>query len=57
VVVDGRTGNNLPARYGSSITVVMQSSSQFDTVIYGNFSISGPSGGVSQSWFIETRVS
>lgn len=57
VVVDGRTGNNLPARYGSSITVVMGSSSQLNTTIYGSFSISGPGGGVSQSWFIETRAS
>jgi len=56
-VVDGRTGNNLPARYGSSITVVMGSSSQLNTTIYGSFSISGPGGGVSQSWFIETRAS
>jgi hypothetical protein len=58
LIVDGSSGNNLSARYGSSITVRMTSSSNFDETVYTGFYITrGGSTVVNQSWFIVTKES
>lgn len=56
LTVDGVTGNNLPANYGSNITVFMTSSDSYDTTVSTTFQISrGGSAVVSSSWFITTK--
>lgn len=58
LTVDGVSGNNLPARPGSNITVSTRSSSSFDSVVYGQLIISrGGVAQVNQGWFVETRAS